>query len=94
VKIKKSEFITACEDAGVNPYAGYSGRFMYGKTCIGIVGDARDMMTFTLDVIKVVDPDFEENQDAWRDMRQDNMGLDMIYYWPQIEVEEDEPADR
>lgn len=59
----------------------YSGRYMYGRECLAVVGD-----NYTLDVFL----------DACRyygigarlgNMAQDSMGLSQVFYWPSIEVE-------
>lgn len=89
-------------------YAGYevrsySGRFMYGKKCLGI--------TTTDDIIKFItvlgrtilyDGYFEEYEmenrintflDIIEHMKSDHMGQAMIYYWPKISdaiLDEDE----
>ena len=37
---------TFCEDMNLQFYNNYSGRFMYGKTCVDIVCDDLDDMDF------------------------------------------------
>ena len=72
----------------------YSGRFMYGRTCIGIVGTSRDLMRFALLVMpQVVDELQTGDRDVipqvpeeWLDIRTDDMGRDMIFYWPSVQA--------
>jgi hypothetical protein len=52
----------------------YSGRFMFGECCVGIVGN-RDDCTTVAETIK---------RKTGKQYRSDNMGLDMIYYFPGI----------
>jgi hypothetical protein len=90
-EIDKDAFIEACEAAGLTGFrTDYSGRHMYGQLCIGIVGDAGDWMTFVADVASK----FPELGKEWRNVRQDNMGKDYIWYWPNIQIVESAPVDR
>jgi hypothetical protein len=57
---------------------GYSGRAMYGKRCYGVV---------TSDVGACIHAAKERGLEG---ERSDNMGLDMIIYWPNIECKKDE----
>lgn len=77
----------------------YSGRGMYGARCVGIVGSPRDLNTVLKEVIKILaydmtelmiaDPDatpiaFEKAIDELFKYRTDHMGMDMIFYWPNL----------
>jgi hypothetical protein len=71
----------------------YSGRSMYSNRCVGIVGARRDCMR----VISAVMQDIaaangahgvlqvEEWFDTLLNYDMDNMGRDMILYWPSLE---------
>lgn len=59
----------------------YSGRGMYGATCFGITGQLNGLIAF----LRVLDDD---TADALSDPRVDNMGLDYIYYWPELKTGE------
>lgn len=76
----------------------YSGRFMYGEKCIGIVHE-HDISKQTLLVMSVVtvalrpqivndedtiDPDWIMYELDNLDVRQDSMGMDAITYFPDI----------
>jgi hypothetical protein len=69
----------------------YSGRFMYGKSCLGLTGQLRDLAEFLLYVVPETGVDAE-----WQDVKMDSMGMDMIFYWPSIRVivPTDEELDR
>lgn len=71
----------------------YSGRGMYGKTCLGIDIDRDtslgDVFASILEAIandeSVVNEDgLIEAAEALRGMRSDNMGLGTIYYFPNV----------
>ena len=93
---------TACRESGeVEFYNGYSGRCMYGKTCVGISGTRSDCMR----VISAVMQDIAAANGAhgvlqvgkWFDtllaFDMDNLGRDMILYWPQLREIETQAAD-
>ena len=93
---------TACQEHGeVEFYNGYSGRSMYGKACVGISGSRRDCMR----VISAVMQDIaaangahgvmqvEEWFDTLLGFDMDNLGRDMILYWPQLREIETPVAD-
>jgi hypothetical protein len=71
----------------------YSGRYMYGRTCIGITGSIRDLMRFVLLVMPKIVSELETGDrdvipqvpEEWLDVRSDNMGMDMIFYWPEVQ---------
>lgn len=86
----------ACKEADdVKFYNDYSGRSMYGRSCVGIVGSRRDCMK----VISAVMQDIAaangahgvlqvgEWFDTLLDFDMDNMGRDMILYWPNLATE-------
>jgi hypothetical protein len=72
----------------------YSGRAMYGATCLGFVYDELgDVIQFSYELAQILE------DDTWyQNSRQDSMGLSSIVYWPYIQVvnipereEEDDP---
>lgn len=63
----------------------YSGRAMYGKTCFAIVGEWRDLGAFMLTVVPHLDYEVVPVS-AWMDVRQDNMGLQSVFYWAKIKA--------
>lgn len=80
----------------------YSGRAMYGKRCLGVVGQI-DSFKFGMQVAlfmahtKIDDMEFMPEQChimvddlPMTHSRMDNMGLDMVLYFPYIEVIEEQ----
>lgn len=63
----------------------YSGRGMYGKTCLSIVGSLSDLGAFLCTVVPYIDEDVVP-MSAWLDVRQDSMGLQSVFYWTQIQA--------
>jgi hypothetical protein len=71
----------------------YSGRGMYGKTCVGITGSKSDCMLIIGSVIKEAakasthadDVDYKEVVDTLLDFEQDSMGCSVIIYWRQLD---------
>lgn len=75
------------DDVGVTLRFDYSGRFMFGRTCFGFVGDVHDLAAFFYALGLYLDP--EDDGDALaRRLRCDNVGLEMIYYFPGVDVTE------
>ena len=64
----------------------YSGRAMYGKECLGLVCTLGDLLNFVTRLGYVVDAD-DEVYDWITSVREDNMGLGTIYYWPRVQVQ-------
>ena len=77
-----------CDDAGYDFYDDYSGRFMYGRKCPGIVCDnPLDAVLGLSDWIH--DCAFATGRnpsaaDLLGSPKWDNMGLDMIVYFPAL----------
>lgn len=62
----------------------YSGRGMYGKTCLAIVGEGISLISLGY-ALGEMDCDIDKYD--LDNMRSDSMGLGMVYYWPNIEYE-------
>lgn len=82
-------------EAEVDLRTDYSGRFMYGSTCLGLVGMPADLenvinsflMFITLDLADS-DPDWLQNLITMINSRCiDDMGKGKIYYWPMFSNE-------
>lgn len=72
----------------------YSGRGMYGDTCLGYVGSEPHLFIFDLAKLLVERDSGESDADEIRDKmerlglgRTDSMGYETIYYFPSITVE-------
>ena len=79
------QVISAIENAGYEARS-YSGRGMYGKTCLGVtLGPGQSVLEFAFDVLQETRPEeVSEVIDILRRPRQDSMGLGMILYWPDV----------
>jgi len=89
--LNRSQVVDALYDAGLDEdalRADYSGRGMYGERCFGIVGSESDMLRFVL----ALSHRLEDRGEEWLpNVCSDNMGLSIIWYWPTVQVpEEDE----
>jgi hypothetical protein len=93
------DFLTGVvEDAGLEPDDvrwDYSGRGMYGKTCFGFVGGLRDLAAFFVQLgqAEVQSPDTAEQDAAYclaQALTSDDMGMSTIFYFPGVEVAEDD----
>lgn len=63
----------------------YSGRGMFGKTCLGLVYDSlSDLLVFVAYLAR----EDEDHLDWISRVRQDSMGMSTIAYWPSVSVEE------
>ena len=62
----------------------YSGRFMHGRECVGVVtGDSQ--ADFALELAdKVGKLEMPELMEIMRRMKWDNMGFEQVFYWPHI----------
>lgn len=106
--ITRSNLRAVAEDAGLEEGQlrwDYSGRFMHGRTCFGLVGLEGDLMWFTVELGRryeravaddadrgdLADADVETLVNA---LRTDQLGRDLIFYFPGVEVVDDETDDR
>ena len=80
------EALDVCSDGEGELYRGYSGRGMYGRTCVGIVvRDAGELVAFGRELERAAD-----RHDVEVDLGHpafDSMGLRMIAYWPGFDTE-------
>lgn len=73
----------------------YSGRGMYGKSCVAVIGNRRELQQLFGEVIVDLHEnpsaaenkgiEFDEVVDLLLSPRQDSMGLDIVVYWPEFE---------
>jgi hypothetical protein len=97
------EVLQVClDDAEIDDDAvrwGYSGRFMYGKTCFGFVGDLASLSRFLLTAGRAYvqtewDADYSGsdgpawNPDELVNVSTDGMGIQTIFYWPRISFDD------
>lgn len=99
MKLTRSEYeeLTYIYDEEEELYPDYSGRGMYGDTCLGYCGE--DPALFVFDLAKIIasrdteSPGVEDIRDQISRLglgSKDSMGLDTIYYYRSIQVEEEE----
>jgi hypothetical protein len=69
----------------------YSGRGMYGRTCIALVGNTGDLLRFTAELAQIGDDTDTEAADTLQIMadtvRTDSLGYDTVFYFPGITLE-------
>jgi hypothetical protein len=86
--------ISIAEDNDLTPRFGYSGRFMYGRTCFGLVGNIAQINSFIITLVLdlMEDDNNEVNEefiDSFREMKLDSMGLDSIMYFTNLDIKDD-----
>lgn len=73
-------------------YWQYSGRAMYGDTCVGVTSDRGPVnllrLAWYLAINSDGDTSFLETL-AFADMRTDSMGLGQVVYWPGVKADDD-----
>lgn len=74
-----------CDDNGYEFYENYSGRYMYGKTCVGIVGsfNTLHLVVCLADVLR--DEGYDNAEDILGEPCQDTLGLETIVYFKGIQ---------
>jgi len=81
-----------CSDGEGELYRGYSGRGMYGRTCVGIVvADEGQLVAFGRELERAADR-HDVEVDLGR-MAFDSMGLRMIAYWPNWDTADEDEDD-
>jgi hypothetical protein len=96
------QFVQLVQDDGdFDVRVDYSGRGMYGRKCFGIVGYPSDLAHFLTrlplylaedegePVINVVN----DVVDEWMQLSWDSMGQQTIFYWPSVQVLDEEQED-
>lgn len=93
MKEKLKELIKEfCEESDYELYEDYSGRFMYGRTCIGIVTDVNPLglmydltayIFWNLDEVEI-EANNQDIREFIGNAKMDNMGLEKIIYFPSL----------
>ncbi len=96
IEIDREKLITEVEDRELEVQLDYSGRRMHGKTCVGVVGSVRDLLTFLLEVVPAIDSYATDGtfREEWLEVHADDMATDMIYYWPGVRAVKNEEDPR
>lgn len=68
--------------------ASYSGRGMYGRSCVGIVIDSEsDLLALGVAISDLID-DYEDKQTLVNSVKIDSMGRGLIAYWTGVTCED------
>lgn len=83
--------VEAAEQADLEATAvrSYSGRAMYGATCLGLVCEQEGQLTeFIMALVEIAaERDVHiDTRALTRGLRTDSMGLSMIGYWPGVDL--------
>jgi len=80
------EALHRCSDGKGELYRGYSGRGMWGGTCVGIViEDEGQLFAFGQELARAAEVEGVEVELGRCET--DGMGLRMIAYWPNVDTE-------
>ena len=81
-------------DDDVSVRTDYSGRSMYGRTCVGaVMSDMQDAVGLVGWIVAQADAAEQENvAEALSNCRFDSMGRRTIIYWPSIKLAEEGTA--
>lgn len=78
-------------DVGCEVRANYSGRGMYGATCLALTSERGlgDLVMFVQALARETDVSetLDELSDALDRVREDQLGRGVVYYWPDVSVE-------
>lgn len=86
----KSKLQEVLELSGIEGVRSYSGRRIYGKTCLGVeTSDLGELFAAVLESVEG-DDDTREIQEAFRQMATDSMGRGTIVYFPGVPFVDDE----
>jgi len=80
-------FVELLEEMELEPYS-YSGRGMFGKSCVGVTVTNTTKFIFELGLkigSKHEEENYEELKEGFENIRTDNMGLDYVVYFPDID---------
>lgn len=91
MKLTEDQLIEIADEASyygdVEPYLKYSGRGMYGDTCVGFSGDVNEML-LGLAASQVLGVD--DARTLATKARSDSMGMGVIIYFPGVSLESDD----
>ena len=81
------QLIFSDEDNNLEPFS-YSGRGMGGKRCVAVRSTLEKVLAAI--IYGVTDSNREELAEACRRVETDNLGHDIVVYFPYVEFEEEE----
>jgi hypothetical protein len=74
-KTLKNEIVNKAREMELEIRSNYSGRWMFGETCLGVVGSMLALDTLLSEV-----------KGSAKGLKKDSMGLEYIYYWPELKI--------
>jgi hypothetical protein len=96
MQIPKADVLTALFQAGLDEDCvrwEYGGRYMYGKTCFGVVGNINDYSLFLVELATQHVEGYDWANEFAQHVRLDNMANEYIFYFPGIELTEEKSED-
>lgn len=79
----KEHFMETASLCDVNIYDNYSGRGMFGESCLGVSGHEDDLDSFVIDLVAEAPKSVKsELRKLAKSVRKDQLGKGMIYYFP------------
>jgi hypothetical protein len=88
---KALQYISRDQDCGDFKVCSYSGRGMYGKTCLAITGDRIDLLAIGFTIGSGYNDEVDPSDLVGA--REDSMGLRVVIYWPNIPFEATDETD-
>ena len=86
INIKFIELLKKLQVCGMDfTIRSYSGRGMYGKSCVAIVDTDASLWDIALALSEINDENLDLNRVG--SPMQDSMGLGQVYYWPSMEMD-------
>lgn len=94
------EVIASCDEAcNIRSFRSYSGRCMYGRVCLAFTSSSNSAAQVCAAIMhragmmladeELLDDQFQEIYEALSSMKWDNMGFDTVYYFPNIEPDQE-----
>jgi hypothetical protein len=100
IEIDRQIFCDVAEENYMDVREDYSGRGMYGKGCVGVIGSLSQFALFLLALDEAIREQLGEVHNATDAACQladnlctDNMGYEIIFYWPSLSLVYDDDAD-
>lgn len=79
---------TIADEVGGEVRTNYSGRGMYGKTCVGIVLDDSNLLALGVAIADNIVRDYELRERLTSNYSTDSMGYNTIVYWIGVTCED------
>lgn len=88
--ITRDEAEDIADGCNAQLHADYSGRAMYGSTCVGFVVDdfGGSVIDLVFSAIEAFGGDIDRAHETFGAVRQDSMGRGTIYYFPDVTIDD------